>query len=56
MPVCKRGFSKDETIFLVQSPKDKYDVDSVDMGFCLGGEVKHAQARTGPRCAGWAQI
>lgn len=52
----KRLFSKDETIFLVRSPKDKYDVDSVDMGLCLGGQVQHAQAGTGPRCAAWTQI
>lgn len=32
-PFAKEVFSEDETIFLVWSPKDKYDVDSVDMGF-----------------------
>lgn len=57
MPACKRGFfSKDETIFLVRSPKDKYDVDSVDTGLCLGGQVQHAQAGAGPRCAAWTRI
>lgn len=55
-PFAKEVFSKDETIFLVRSLKDKYDVDSVDVGLCLGGEVQHAQARTAPPCAAWAQI
>lgn len=49
-PFAKEVFSEDETIFLVRSPKDKYDVDSVDMGLCLR-EVQHAQARTGSQCA-----
>lgn len=55
-PFAKERFSKDETIFLGQSCKDKYDVDSVDMGLCLGGEVQCVQPEAGPRRAARAQI
>lgn len=49
---AKEGFSIDETIFLRQSHKDKFDVDSMDMELCLG-EVQCAQPRAGTKYAAW---
>jgi len=53
---AKADFSEDEKIFLGQSCKVKYDMDSMDMGLCLGGDVQYAQPRTNPQCAAWTQI
>lgn len=46
---AKKRFSKDETIFLGQSRKDKYDVDGVDIGLCLEGDVQCVQPEAGPQ-------